>query len=96
MPAYIIYQAEVTDPAQYEQYKTAAAKALTDAGGRYIVRGGEFDVLEGDPPEGRTVVVEFPSRQAALDWYHGAAYTEARALRANAARARMYVVDGVN
>jgi uncharacterized protein (DUF1330 family) len=95
MAAYIIYQAEVTDPAQYEHYKTAAQKALEDGGGSYLVRGGAFDVLEGDAPAGRTVVVEFPSRQAALDWYHGSAYTEARKLRANAAHARMYVVDGV-
>ena len=60
------------------------------------MRGGDIDVLEGDPPAGRTVVVEFPSRQQALDWYYGSAYTEARALRADAARARMYVVDGVS
>jgi uncharacterized protein (DUF1330 family) len=95
MAAYVIYQGEVTDPEQYEQYKTQAAASIEAAGGRYIVRGGEFDVLEGEAPAGRTVVVEFPSRQAALAWYHGAAYTEARALREHAAKARLYVVDGL-
>jgi uncharacterized protein (DUF1330 family) len=96
MAAYVIYQGEVTDPEQYEHYKTRAAASIAAAGGRYIVRGGDFDVLEGDAPAGRTVVVEFPSREAALDWYHGAAYTEARALREHAAKARLYVVDGIS
>jgi uncharacterized protein (DUF1330 family) len=96
MPAYVIYQGEVTDPEQYEQYKTRAAASIEAAGGRYVVRGGDFDVLEGEAPAGRTVVVEFPSREAALQWYHGAAYTEARALREHAAKARLYVVDGLS
>jgi uncharacterized protein (DUF1330 family) len=94
--AYVIYQCEVLDPVRYEDYKTRAAASLEAAGARYVVRGGELDVLEGDAPAGRTVVVEFPSRQAAIDWYHGAAYTAARAIREGAATARMYVVDGVD
>ena len=95
MAAYVIYQGEVLDPVRYEEYKVRGAASITAYGGRYVVRGGEFDVLEGEPPAGRTVVVEFPSRQAALDWYHGPEYTAARALREGAARARMYVIDGV-
>jgi uncharacterized protein (DUF1330 family) len=93
--AYVIYQGEVLDPVRYEEYKTRAAASLAAASARYVVRGGDVDVLEGDAPAGRTVVVEFPSRQAAIDWYHGAEYTAARAIRAGAAHARMYVVDGV-
>ena len=54
-----------------------------------------MEVLEGEPPAGRTVVVEFPTMQAALDWYRSDAYTDARALREGAAKARMYVVDGL-
>jgi uncharacterized protein (DUF1330 family) len=96
MAAYVIYQGEVTDPEQYERYKTRAAQTIEAAGGRYVVRGGEIEVLEGDPPPGRTVVLEFPSRQAALDWYHGPAYADVRPLRKRAARARLYVVDGVS
>jgi uncharacterized protein (DUF1330 family) len=96
MTAYVIYQGEVTDPEQYERYKAGAAQTIEAAGGRYIVRGGDTEVLEGDPPLGRTVVLEFPSRQAALDWYHGPAYAEVRPLREGAAHARLYVVDGVS
>lgn len=96
MSAYVIYQGEVLDPEKYEQYKKRAAASIEAAGGRYLVRGGETTVLEGEPPAGRTVVVAFPDRQAAIDWYQGAAYTAAREIRKGAARARMYVVDGVN
>jgi uncharacterized protein (DUF1330 family) len=96
VPAYVIYQAEVVDPVRYEEYKTSAAASVAAAGGRYIVRGGDVEVLEGDAPEGRTVVVEFPTMQAALDWYRSDAYTRARKLRESAARARLYLIDGVS
>ena len=95
MAAYVIYQGEVLDPVRYEEYKTAAAASIAAAGGRYVVRGGEVEVLEGDAPSGRTVLLEFPTRQAALDWYRSADYAAARALREGVARARMYVIDGV-
>ena len=96
MPAYVIYQGEVLDPDRYEEYKVKAAASLLAAGGRYVVRGGDIEVLEGDAPAGRTVVVEFPSMAAAVAWYHGPEYTEARKLREGAAIAWMYVVDGID
>lgn len=94
MAAYVIYQAEVTDPQQYEEYKVKAAASISAAGGRYLARGGEVEALEGDAPSGRTVVLEFPTMRAALDWYRSAEYTELRKIRASAANARAYVVDG--
>lgn len=94
MPSYVIYQAEVTDPVRYEEYRHKAAESILAAGGRYVVRGGEVEVLEGEPPAGRTVVLEFPTRDAALAWYHGPEYTEIRKIRDGAATPRMYVVDG--
>ena len=75
MPAYVIYQGEVIDPERYEEYKTKAAENIVAAGGRYLVRGGPVEVLEGDAPAGRTVVLEFPTMQAALDWYRSEEYT---------------------
>ncbi len=94
MPAYVIYQGDVSDPARYEEYKQRAAASIEAAGGRYLARGGEVEVLEGEPPAGRTVLLEFPTMQAAIDWYRGERYTQARELREGAATARMYVVDG--
>jgi uncharacterized protein (DUF1330 family) len=96
VPAYVIYQGEVLDPERYEEYKVLAAESIAAAGGRYIVRGGEVDVLEGDPPAGRTVVMEFPTMDMARAWYQSAQYTAARAVREGAAVARMYVVAGVS
>ena len=95
MAAYVIYQGEVLDLVRYDEYKDKAAESILAAGGRYVVRGGDVEVLEGEPPAGRTVVLEFPTRQAAVDWYRSDDYTEIRKIREGAARARMYVVDGV-
>ena len=94
MAAYVIVQGEVTDPARYERYKAAAGPTVEAAGGRYIVRGGACEGLEGDPPPARTVVLEFPDRQTAVDWYNGAAYTAAKEQRDGAAKLNFYVVDG--
>jgi uncharacterized protein (DUF1330 family) len=93
--AYVIYQGEVLDEARYDEYKVKAAECIIAAGGRYMVRGGDVEVLEGEAPAGRTVVLEFPTRQAAIDWYRSDEYTETRKIRDGAAIARMYVVDGV-
>jgi len=93
--AYVIYQGEVLDAERYDEYKTKGAASIIAAGGEYLVRGGDVEVLEGEAPAGRTVVLKFPSMKAALDWYRGDEYTEVRKIREGAARARMYVVDGV-
>ena len=95
MSAYVIYQGEVLDPVRYDEYKTKAAQTIIAAGGRYVVRGGDVEALEGEPPAGRTVVLEFPTMDAAVAWYRSAEYTETRKIREGAARARMYVVNGV-
>lgn len=95
MAAYVVYQGEVLDPERYDEYKTKGAASIVAAGGRYLVRGGDVEVLEGEAPAGRTVVLEFPTMQAAIDWYRSDEYTEIRKIREGAARARMYVVDGV-
>jgi uncharacterized protein (DUF1330 family) len=93
--AYVIYQGEVLDAKLYDEYRTRAAASILAAGGEYLVRGGDVEVLEGEAPAGRTVVVRFPSIEAALDWYRSDEYTEIRKIRKGAARARMYVVEGV-
>ena len=94
MTAYVIYEADITDPEQYEQYKTRAAPSVTAAGGRYIARGGTVESFEGAAPA-RVVVLEFPTFDAATAWYHSDEYAEAKSLRAAAATARMFLVDGV-
>ncbi len=96
MAAYVIYQAEVLDAEQYARYREKSTPAVAAGGGEFLVRGGDVDVLEGDAPAGRTVVVRFPSMEAAREWYDGDLYREARALRAGAVRADAYIVDGID
>jgi uncharacterized protein (DUF1330 family) len=95
MTAYVIYEADVTDLEQYEQYKARAAATVTAAGGRYIARGGDVESFEGTEPA-RVVILEFPTFDAATAWYRGEDYTEARSLRERACRARLFVVDGIS
>jgi uncharacterized protein (DUF1330 family) len=95
VPAYVIYQSDVADEARYEDYKALAAPSVVAAGGKYLVRGGDGEAMEGELPASRTVILEFPSRTAALEWYQSPEYTEIRKLRAGIAKATLYVVDGV-
>jgi uncharacterized protein (DUF1330 family) len=96
VPAYVIYQGEVDDEVRYEDYKAQAGPSVAAAGGKYLVRGGDGEALEGTLPSSRTVVIEFPTRDAACAWYAGDEYTEIRKLREGIARATLYVVDGVD
>lgn len=95
MPAYFVARVAVTDPVRYEDYKRAAQKTIADAGGRYIVRGGEATPKEGEADARRLVILEFPDRESAEAWYDGPAYSAARKLREGAAEMEALVVDGL-
>jgi uncharacterized protein (DUF1330 family) len=95
MPAYVIIETDVTEPEQYERYKAAGTEAVAAASGRYLVRGGELAVLEGDWEPSRLVVLEFEDLEAAKRWYDSERYRQARTLREGAARLRMVAVQGV-
>ena len=95
MPAYILAEIEVTDPARYEEYKVLAPPAIARYGGRYLVRGGETAVLEGDWQPGRVVVLEFPTLEAARRFYDSPEYRAARDKRKNAAKMNMIAVAGL-
>jgi uncharacterized protein (DUF1330 family) len=95
MTAYVIVDIHITDPVQYEEYKKLAAPTVTAHGGKYIVRGGETERLEGERQSGRVVVLEFPSLERARAWWSSASYAPAKALRQASARTEMVLVDGV-
>lgn len=95
MTAFVIYQGEVLDQARYDEYIVRARQSILAAGGRFVARGVAADVLEGDAPPGPTVVLEFPTKQAAIDWYRSSAYQEVKKIRDGAALARMFVIDGL-
>ena len=81
MPAYVIVETDVRDPARYERYEAAASASIAAAGGRYLARGGALAVLEGDWHPERLVVLEFDDLEAAKRWYDSPGNAEARQLR---------------
>ncbi len=93
--AYIIAQATVTDPAQYEGYKTLAGAAVAKYGGKYVVRGGATHLLEGDWAPLRLVILEFESVEQAKRFYDSPEYRAAREQRQGAATMNMLVVEGL-
>ena len=94
MPAYIIAEIQVTDPTAYEGYRPLAAASIARFGGRYVVRGGNIDLLEGEPEPGRIVVIEFPDADAARRWYRSEEYQKALRIRQSASRGRVFLVEG--
>jgi uncharacterized protein (DUF1330 family) len=95
VPAYIIAETDIHDPEQYERYRQASPAAVEAGGGRFLVRGGELAVLEGDWQPKRLVLLEFESLDAAKRFYASDAYQEAKGLREGAANLNMVAVEGV-
>jgi uncharacterized protein (DUF1330 family) len=94
MPAYIIVDIEVVDPAGYEKYKPQAGPTVEKYGGKYIVRGGRSEVLEGDWQPKRLVVLQFDSVERAKAWLNSDEYREPKKLRHASAKTNMIVVEG--
>lgn len=96
MAAYVIADVKVSDPQQYKQYMALSPGAIAAAGGRFIVRGGRHETLEGGWQPNRLVVLEFPDYAHAQAFYDSALYRAAREARAGATESfNMVVVDGV-
>jgi uncharacterized protein (DUF1330 family) len=95
MPAYVIVDIEVTDPVRYEEYKRLAHETVLAYGGRYVVRGGTAERLEGSWEPHRIVVLEFPDAERARAWWSSQEYRPAKALRAETATSDMILVEGV-
>ena len=93
--AYVIAQATVSNPEQYEGYKALAGAAVAKYGGKYIVRGGATHLLEGDWAPPRLVILEFESVEQAKRFYDSPEYQAARQQRQGAAQMNMLVVEGL-
>jgi uncharacterized protein (DUF1330 family) len=95
MPAYVIVEIDILDPAGYEQYKNLAGPTVEKYGGKYIVRGGTTEVLEGDWQPKRIVVLEFESVERAREWLNCEEYREPRKMRHRTARTNMILIEGL-
>lgn len=95
MAAYVISEVDVRDPQGFEAYRTMAAPTIARYGGRYLVRGGQAALAEGDPEPKTLIVVEFPSMERLREWYASPEYAEALKLRQTALDRRLVFVEGV-
>ena len=95
MPAYVIADLDVTDPAGFEEYRQLVPGTVQKYGGRFLVRGGAVETLEGDWQPKRVVVLEFPSLEQAKRWYNSEEYRDPKALRFKTAKTRLILVEGV-
>jgi uncharacterized protein (DUF1330 family) len=95
MPAYVIADVTVTDLPAMEEYRKQVPATLAKYGGRFLVRGGAHQAVEGDWKPARLVVIEFPSLADARRWYDSEEYRAPKALRMRAGRTSVVIVDGV-
>ena len=96
MPGYVIAEVEVTDPAGFEEYRKQVSATIQKYGGRYVVRGGSCQLLEGDRQPARIVATEFSSVEQARRWYDCEEYRGPKAIRMKTARTRALLVEGVS
>ena len=94
-PGYVVAQISVTDPEAYPRYVAMVGPVVERFGGAFLVRGGRSESHEGEPPGSRTVVIRFPSYEAARNWYHSEEYAEAKAMRRAASTSVQTIVEGV-
>ena len=95
MPTYVIVDVTITNPEEYEAYKLLTPASIAAHGGRFIVRGGATETLEGDWQHGRIVVLEFPTAEQAKTWWASAEYATAKAIRQKTATTNMILVEGI-
>jgi uncharacterized protein (DUF1330 family) len=95
MPAYVIVDVTVTDPVLMDEYRKQVPATLAKYGGRFVVRGGAHQTLEGSWKPNRLVVLEFPSMEQAKRWYDSEEYREPKAMRLRAGHANLVMVEGV-
>ena len=95
MSVYVIFDVEIRDAARYGEFMAGVKPALEAAGGRYLARGGDHKVYEGDWQPRRIVILEFPSVQAFEDFYYGPTYQDLKAIRDECSSARLVSVVGL-
>ncbi len=95
MTAFLIADIEVTDPEGFEEYKRLANGTITAYGGKYVVRGGNFEVLEGDWSPRRIVILEFPTMSSLKAWYASPEYAPLKRIREQSANCRFVIVEGL-
>lgn len=94
MPAYVIVEVSIEDLNQYEEYKKLTPATIAAYDGRFVVRGGQAETLEGNWKPERMVVLEFPTVARAKEWWSSEVYAGAKAIRQRSAQTKMIVIQG--
>ena len=92
---YVIASIHVTDPETYPEYVEQVSPTIETFGGQFLVRGGRSESYESSPLGDRHVVIQFPSFEAAKNWYHSEQYAGPKALRQSASTSVQTIVEGV-
>ena len=95
MPAYLIAEIEITNPEGYAEYTRAVPATVAKYGGKFLVRGGKAHPLEGDWPERRRVIIEFPSIEKGKEWWNSPEYEKPMAMRRANSKGRLIFLEGV-
>jgi uncharacterized protein (DUF1330 family) len=96
MPAYLVAENEVTNPAGFAPYRAAVGATVTQYGGRFLVRGGAPELIEGGPPLKTIVIIEFADTAALKRWYDSPEYQKILASRLDNSTGRLFIVEGVS
>ena len=94
MAAYVLAEIEVTNADGYKEYTTTVPATIFQYGGRFLVRGGAAEVLEGDWPKRRRVIIEFDSMEAAKRWWDSPEYQKPKAMRRANSNGRLLLLEG--
>lgn len=94
MAVYFIVRIEVTDPENYVKYASKTLELVQAAGGDILVKGGAQEVLEGNAPD-RHVIVQFPTKEAAMAWYNSPGYQEILPIALRSSNRDFVLVEGV-
>ncbi|MGI2903865.1 DUF1330 domain-containing protein [Tolypothrix sp. VBCCA 56010] len=95
MATYLIASIAVKNAEVYEEYKHKVPDTIAKYGGRYLVRGGEGEVVEGNWKTDRLIVLEFPDKNVFKSWYNSEDYNNLKALRQNNAVSNIVIVEGI-
>ncbi|WP_210497446.1 DUF1330 domain-containing protein [Microvirga antarctica] len=93
--AYILAQVDAADHDAIAEYRTGAPVSVKRFGGQMLVRGGRTKSLEGREPRSRVVVIEFPSYDKALEWYHSEEYARLRSIRTALCDGDLFLVEAL-
>ncbi len=94
MTAYVLAEVDIRDPEAYRAYAAVVPATITLYGGRFLVRGTDAEVLEGNWPARRRVIIEFPSAEAARAWWDSPEYAGPKGLRRAASEGRLVLLEG--